>query len=68
MHIVAAVPTAIARFAGRFFFIATDDSTCMRETTHRSEGMSMTWIMVWLALQLPLGILVGKAIKHGALR
>ena len=25
----------------------------------------MTWIMVWLALQLPLGIIVGRAIAFG---
>ena len=33
----------------------------------RYEPMTTMWtiILVWLALQLPLGVLIGKAIKFG---
>ena len=33
----------------------------------RYENMSMMWtiILVWLALQLPLAVLIGKSIKFG---
>ena len=44
--------------------------TCCTERPlrlRRYEQMTMMWtiILVWLALQLPLGVLIGKSIKFG---
>jgi hypothetical protein len=44
--------------------------TCCTErplSLRRYEHVTMMWtiILVWLALQLPLGVLIGKSIKFG---